>query len=366
MTFAGSPESDLRFVAFYLPQFAPSPENDAWWGKGFTEWTMVARGRPLLPGHAQPRKPADHGYYDLRVREVRQQQADLALAHGISAFCYYHYWSLGHRLLGSLLDDVLASGKPDFPFCLSWTNHPWSRRWDGGNDELLFEQRYSPEDDLAHARWLCRAFADDRYLRVSGRPVLLVHWAHHVPDVRRTVAAFRDVARDEGVGELYLCRVESLRADWGVDPRGLGFDASVQWQPEERSMGPRLRDPAELGLGPEAQRVLDDNVFFRYEDLVERSLSSPVPPYPHHPVVLPDWDNAARRRHGGAQVFLGSTPERYRHWLEGVVERTRGHDPRLVFVNAWNEWSESAYLEPDTRSGHRYLQAHLGLPSPQL
>ena len=127
-------------------------------------------------------------------------------------------------------------------------------------------------------------------------------------------------------------------------------------------MARRIRDPAELGLGPRVQRVLDENTFFRYEDLVERSLSYPPPPYPHHPVVMPDWDNAARRRHGGAQVFLGSTPERYRYWLERVVERTRGHEPRLVFVNAWNEWSEAAYLEPDTRSGHRYLQAHLGLP----
>jgi lipopolysaccharide biosynthesis protein len=361
VTFAGAPGSDLRFVAFYLPQFAPSPENDKWWGKGFTEWTMVTRGRPLLPGHVQPREPADHGYYDLRVPQVRQQQADLATAYGIGAFCYYHYWSLGHRLLGSLLDDVLATGRPDFPFCLSWTNHPWSRRWDGGNDELLFEQRYSPDDDYAHARWLARAFKDDRYLRVGGRAVLLVHWAHHVPDVRRTVAAFREVAREEGAGELYLCRVESLPAHWGRDPREDGFDASVQWQPEERSMGRRMRDAVAEGFGAEWQRALDENVVVRYDDLVDAALAFRPPPYPHHPCLIPDWDNTARRRTGNAQVLYGSTPEKYRYWLEQTVARTRGHDPRLVFVNAWNEWSEAAYLEPDAHSGHRYLQAHLGL-----
>lgn len=361
--FAGAPGSDLSVVAFYLPQFAPSPENDAWWGKGFTEWTMVARGRPLLPGHGQPREPADHGYYDLRVPEVRQQQADLATAYGITAFCYYHYWSLGHRLLGRLLDEVLASGRPDFPFCLSWANHPWTRRWDGGDDELLFEQRYSDEDDRAHARWLCQAFADPRYLRVGGRPLLVVHWAHHLPDARRTVLAIREAAADAGVGDPYLCRVESTRADRGVDPHDLGFDASVQWQPEERAMGPRLTHWSDVpGATGADQAALDANSVFRYDDLAAAAVAAPRPPYPSHPCVVPRWDNTPRRRGGGATLFLGSTPERYRWWLEREVERTRADDPRLVFVNAWNEWSESAYLEPDAHDGHRYLQAHLGLP----
>jgi lipopolysaccharide biosynthesis protein len=183
-----------RFIAFYLPQFYPTPENDQWWGPGFTEWTNVVQARPLFEGHYQPRLPADLGFYDLRVAEVRQAQAALALKHGVEGFCYWHYWFHGTRVLDRPFSEVLASGEPDFPFCLSWANETWSRRWHGAGaaaDEVLVEQRYSEEDDLAHVRWLMHAFADPRYIRIGGRPLFLVYRPFDLPDARRTTEVFR-------------------------------------------------------------------------------------------------------------------------------------------------------------------------------
>lgn len=350
-----------KVLAFYLPQFQPTPENDRWWGKGFTEWTMVSAAKPLFPGHRQPRRPGELGYYDLRLPDTRLAQAELASGHGIDGFCYYHYWSLGRRLLGRVLDDVLASGVPDAPFCLNWCNHPWSRRWDGKTDQLLFDQRYSPDDDLVHIRWLCDVFHDPRYLRVDGRPILLVQWASRLPDVKRTVELWRTEASRLGVGDLYLCSVEQLPADRDVDPRPLGFDAGIRWEPVLGSVGRRLTHD-EVGVGAQFAKQFDSNLVTLYDKVVTRSMSTPEPGYPHHPVVLPGWDNWPRRRKPRKAIVLhDAEPLTYRRWLEHAVRSQRWADPGLVFVNAWNEWSEGAYLEPDDDYGRQFLQAHLGL-----
>lgn len=353
-------DSKPQVIAFYLPQFQPSPENDRWWGKGFTEWTLTSAAAPLYAGHRQPRRPGELGYYDLRVAETRQAQADLASAHDFAGFCYYHYWSLGRRLLGRVLDEVRSTGVPDTPFCLNWANHPWNRRWDGRMDELLLDQEYSSDDDLAHIRWLCEILADPRYMRVGDRALLLVHWGHHLPDARRTIELWRSEASRLGVGELYLCRVESVKDERGIDPRPLGFDASVGFQPTEASLPPRV-NPHELDLDGGDRAAIASNGVFRYEELVDLAISRPRPAYPHHPVVAPGWDNSPRRPRGGASIFHGSDPLEYRRWLEHAIESQRREDPGLVFVNAWNEWSEGAYLEPDTDFGRGFLQAHLGL-----
>jgi lipopolysaccharide biosynthesis protein len=188
-----------RFIAFYLPQYHPIPENDEWWGRGFTEWMNVSRAKPLFDGHYQPHLPAKLGFYDLRVPEVRQAQADLARRHGIEGFCYWHYWFEGKRLLERPFNEVLSSGQPDFPFCLAWANETWSRRWLGEDKDILQEQTYSLEDDLDHITWLMEAFADPRYIRVHGRPLFLIYKPFDLPDPERTTETFRSECVRNGV-----------------------------------------------------------------------------------------------------------------------------------------------------------------------
>jgi lipopolysaccharide biosynthesis protein len=345
----------VRSVAFYLPQFHPIPENDEWWGTGFTEWTNVARARPRFRGHEQPHLPADLGFYDLRLPEVRSAQAAMARAFGVDAFCYYHYWFEGRRLLERPFAEVLRSGEPDFPFLLCWANEPWSRAWDGAERRVLMPQRYSDEDDRRHIRSLFEAFADPRYVRVDGRPVFLVYRASLLPDPRRTTDTWRQAAARAGVGELFLARVESMRPEHG-DPRRLGFDAAVEFQPNWSVARAALWRKglrwagSRLHLWPDKPRMFR----FPYDDLVDRTLAQPAPAYPRFPCVTPRWDNSARRRRG-AVVIEGATPARYEHWLR---ETARRNPSGLVFVNAWNEWGEGAHLEPCQRWGTAWLEAH--------
>ena len=216
----------VRAIAFYLPQYHPTAENDQWWGTGFTDWTNVVRARPLFPGHYQPRLPADLGFYDLRLPEVREAQAELAREHGIYGFCYYHYWFHGKRLLERPFNKVLASGEPDFPFCLCWANENWTRIWDGLDEKVLIEQ-----DDRRHMRWLAQAFRDRRYIRIGDKPLFLVYRAARMPDPLQTATIWREEARKMGIGDIYLCRVESATGEHG-DPQLIGFDAAVEFQPD--------------------------------------------------------------------------------------------------------------------------------------
>ncbi len=197
-----------KLIAFHLPQFYPTPYNDEWWGKGFTEWTNVTKARPLFEGHYQPHLPADLGFYDLRLCESRDAQAELASEYGIYGFCYYHYWFNGKQVLERPVDEILKLGTPDFPFCLCWANENWTARWDGGNKKILLEQVYTVEDDLDHIRWLCGAFSDPRYIRVEGKPLFLVYRSEVLPDAQATTQRWREEAMRLGVGELYLCLVE--------------------------------------------------------------------------------------------------------------------------------------------------------------
>src|ERR1019366_6300153 len=227
----------VRAIAFYLPQFHPIPENDAWWGNGFTEWTNVTMARPLFKGHYQPHLPADLGFYDLRLPEAREAQAALAREYGIHGFCYYHYWFNGQRLLERPFNEVLASGKPDFPFCLCWANENWTRRWDGEEQEILQAQNYGDEDDLNHIRWLAAAFRDPRYIRVQNRPLFLVYRLSLLPNPARTVELWRDEARRIGVGELFLCNVESFCNEHGMVAKA-GLDAAVEFAPDWSTLVP--------------------------------------------------------------------------------------------------------------------------------
>ena len=353
--------SHIRLIAFYLPQYHPIPENDEWWGKGFTEWTNVVKARPRFAGHYQPRIPADLGYYDLRVPEVREAQAQLARRHGISGFCYYHYWFNGKRLLERPFNEVLATGKPDFPFCLCWANENWTRAWDGGDRQILMGQNYSHEDDRAHIRSLLPALRDHRYIRIGGRPLLLVYRTEILPDPARTADIWREEARKEGVGEIYLARVESFTST--IDPSSIGFDAAVEFAPDWRNLGRRKFQDVRQKLAVKlrlADRWCLENIVTEYDVLVERMLAKPAPNFRRIRCVTPGFDNSARRSRDAA-VFLGETPAKYGAWLKTVIAMTQRASPAaddaIVFVNAWNEWGEGNYIEPDLKWGHGYLEA---------
>jgi lipopolysaccharide biosynthesis protein len=356
------PRGDLRLLAFYLPQFHPIPENDAWWGAGFTEWTTVVQAKPWFRSHYQPHLPADLGFYDLRVPETREAQAELAREYGVDGFVYYHYWFHGRRILERPFAEVLRAGRPDFPFCLCWANENWTRRWDGEEQEVLLKMHYSRADDCQHIRSLFSAFEDKRYVRVDGKPVFLVYRVEWIPEPRATTDVWREEARRAGIGDLFLLRVESLQSS-GTDPGSLGFDGAVEFAPDWQRRGP-LRGRDHALLGPLVRRGVLTNYRFAnyistYDALVADMLAKPVPGYRWFRGVTPSWDNSPRRR-SGANIFTGSTPATYQRWLERVLQDTRMRhqaDSQLVFVNAWNEWGEGCHLEPDARFGRAYLEA---------
>src|SRR5271166_1861400 len=335
-----------RLIAFYLPQFHPIPENDEWWGRGFTEWVNVTRAKPLYPGHRQPHVPTELGYYDLRVPEVREAQAAFAAEYGIYGFVYYHYWFHGRRLLERPFDEVLASGSPEFPFALCWANEEWTRNWDARTGEVLMPQEFGDEDDLAHIRWLCTAFADERYIKIHGRPLMLIYRAGQLPDPTRTAEIWRSEARRQGFPDLYLCWVESHGPPKG-GPQAVGFDATVAFMPLE---SPRVFAPVEPFRG---NRILD------YTRAYEAELRRPSPPWKRFPSVMVGWDNSPRRP-TGAMIYEGATPDAYRRWLAQAVASVsdvQDEEENYLFILAWNEWAEGNHLEPDSHYGRAFLEA---------
>lgn len=349
----------LRPLAVYLPQFHPVRENDEWWGMGFTEWTNVAKATPRFHGHYQPQLPSDLGFYDLRVAETRQAQADMARQYGIEGFCYYHYWFNGRRILERPVEEILRSGQPDFPFCLCWANENWSRRWDGSEQEVLLRQEYSKQDDLDHIRVLAEYFADSRYIRVDGKPVFIVYRSELFPNIKETLNTWREEAQRLGIGELYLMRMESFSRD--VNPHELGFDAAVEFQPNWGHMPPSL-------FGSFARRVVRKlrikesfyvkDAVYDYGHLTRNMMSKPPVEYKRFPGVMPAWDNSARRKQA-ATIITDSTPELYEAWLRDTVQKFTPYslEENFVFINAWNEWAEGNHLEPCQRWGRKYLEA---------
>jgi lipopolysaccharide biosynthesis protein len=341
-----------RLIAFHLPQFHPIPENDAWWGEGFTEWTNARRGRPLYPRHRQPQLPGDLGFYDLRDEKARAAQAELAGRFGVDAFCFHYYWFGGKRLLDQPIEAMLAGGAPQMPFCLCWANENWTRRWDGKDEEVLIAQRHSPEDDAAVMRDVARYFRDPRYVRVAGKPLFIVYQAALLPDARATAGRWRDECRRAGVGEIYLCAVR--RFDTPARTAS-AFDALVDFPPHGHIAAELTR--AMRGLAADFRgRIFD------YRDLVRDSLYRyrlARAPLPNYPGVLPSWDNTARKG-TRAHIYHGGTPLRYRAWLAEAI-RVALADARLaepvVFINAWNEWAEGCHLEPDQEYGLAWLEA---------
>ena len=341
---------DVKVLAFYLPQFHAIPENDEFWGKGFTEWRQIARGLPRFPGHYQPRVPSDLGFYDLTDEAVLRRQAALAKAAGIHGFGFYYYWFDGRRVLEQPVERFLAASDIEMPFMLIWANENWTRTWDGLNGEILLRQSYDPKDEAALLADLARHFADPRYIRLDGRPFFIIYQPRHVPDARRTFARWRAHWK----AEFGLEPVIFMAQTFGVeDPREFGLDGAIEFPPHKVTRhfaGRPVPDAFSSGF---SSRVI------KYDDIAATSLDEPEPAYPLIKTIVPSWDNDARRPMRGT-IVEASTPQKYQDWLFELVRRAKAKPilgESIVAVNAWNEWAEAAYLEPDVYFGSAYLNA---------
>lgn len=340
--------SDIRLIAYYLTQFHPIPENDEWWGKGFTEWTNVTKAVPNYPGHYQPQLPTDLGFYDLRLRETRHEQIRLAKRYGIEGFCYYYYWFSGKRLLERPLDDMLADPESDMPFCLAWANENWTRRWDASEDKILIAQRYRENDDLDFIKSIVPFMQDRRYIRLNGRPVLLVYRPQHLPDPARSAAVWREHCRSVGLGDIsiFCC---FTHGNWTYEQ--FGFDGGVEFPPHNMHRA-TLAD--KMKLDPDFSGYV-----FDLTDVADDYLARDYSSYNGFRSVFPSWDNTPRRGKR-ATMGLNGTPENYEYWLSQALAKTKADYPgqeRLVFINAWNEWAEGCHLEPCRKYGHAFLEA---------
>ncbi len=375
----------VRVIAIYLPQFHPIPENDAWWGKGFTEWTNVGRAKPLFRGHDQPKVPADLGYYDLRLPEVREAQAQLAREAGIEGFCYYHYWfGNGRRLLERPFNEVLQSGKPDFPFCLCWANHTWSNKtWEKtkskATDSILMEQLYpGTEDCIMHFNTVLPAFKDKRYITVDGKPVFVIYHPLDIPNVEEFIEVWQKLAIHNGlkgihfVGMTLSAYAHQKQSDGSVRlvaPNlyssadvynkilSLGFDAVNSFgkrRGELLSKGTWTTFTKELmlRLGVKKKLIYDypktTKYFFAPEDRWDNV----------YPTVMPGYDRTARIGNGEG-IYINNTPQNFKkHFTDAInIVKDKPKEHQIIFINAWNEWAEGCFLEPDLTYGHGFLDA---------
>lgn len=353
-----------RLIAHYLPQFHPIPENDLWWSKGFTEWTNTARAKPLFPGHILPNVPADLGYYDLRVFETRLEQAELAREYGIEGFCYWHYWfGGGKRLLERPFNEVLNSGKPDFPFCLAWANHTWSGIWHGCPDRILIEQTYPGVNDYkAHFYCMLDAFCDHRYMKIDGRNIFCIYRPTDFKDVRVFMDIWREIAQREGAPDFFFIGITDY--PWRMPEDGYdGFTTNppvgqlpyqgIKSINAEVEKGVLLANPG-LTVAPKLPQI------YTYDTYIKNAFPAATRRREFFPCVMPNWDNTPRSGRNGF-VLQGSTPELYRQHLEEAIGLVKNNasDQRVIFVKSWNEWAEGNYLEPDLKWGHAYLEATL-------
>lgn len=351
-----------RALAFYLPQFHPIPENDAWWGDGFTEWTNVKKGRPLFRNHHQPNVPADLGYYDLRNEDARNAQAEMAHDAGIGGFVYWHYWfGNGKRLLEKPFQEVLDSGSPDFPFCLAWANESWTGKWHGLEDKILIEQEYpGMHDYVAHFTSLKKAFSDHRYIKVHGKTLFLVYKPWKIPDLKSFTDSWRKLAREQGLPDFYFIGVSDTPI-----PKELGFDGIISGAPDlpEKTIFPTFAEQLIHRLSKvnirNMLRILNNTgpEVYPYSSFVRHSFNEEMGEN-EFPVVIPNWDNTPRVGRNGI-VLHGSSPELFALLMQKSIRMVadKPGDGKLVFIKSWNEWAEGNYLEPDQQWGRGYLDA---------
>ena len=350
----------VRLIALYLPQFYPTPENDEWWGKGFTEWTNVGKAKRLFPGHYQPKVPADLGYYDLRLPEVREQQAQMAKEFGIEGFCYWHYWfGNGKRILNHVFDEVLSTKKPDFPFCLAWANHSWMKKLfdNKGNDTLLLKQTYPGiRDYILHFYDLLPAFKDIRYILVEGKPFFMIFNPDEIPDVEKFLTIWRRLALKNGLkGIHFVAEIRNTRIQQVDKYIKMGFDA-VHVN--------RMFD-CYYNHMPTVYKtyMFFFRNLFRIPNIIDYSVASKYftndddKKIDRYPSIIPNWDHSPRSNHNGI-IFKGSTPEKFAKHIEAVMDniKDKPYENRIVMIKSWNEWGEGNYMEPDLKYGTKYLE----------
>jgi lipopolysaccharide biosynthesis protein len=354
----------IKPIAFYLPQFHPIPENDLWWGKGFTEWTNVTKAKPLFPGHYQPFLPADLGYYDLRISEIRVEQSILAKSFGIYGFAYWHYWFGGGKmLLQRPAEEMLSSGQPDFPFCFAWANETWSGRWHGLNDKVLITQDYPGVDDVYnHFMYCLPFFRDHRYIKVNGKPVFIIYRPNDVPDNLMFLDLWQKFSINSGFEGVHFIGVSDKS-----DINGKGYGGRIQNAP---IVSGRLK----------GKRIRHDQSLMSIKKILSTYFTNPKPGYPEtysysdyvqsrldigfgddeYPLVLPGWDNTPRSSSRGL-VLHDVNVDSFKKYLEFACRCSR--DSKLpgdfLFVKSWNEWAEGNVLEPSIRFGNAFLEGFL-------
>ena len=349
-----------RFIAFYLPQFHPIPENDEWWGKGFTEWTNVAKARRLFPGHKEPHIPADLGFYDLRLPEVREAQAQLAREAGIEGFCYWHYWfGNGRRLLERPFNEVVASGKPDFPFCLAWANHSWKKKqWDPdapGKDIMLMEQLYPGEEDyINHFNTLFPAFKDKRYIRVNGKLLFIIYDPVGSPDIPHIMKLWRNLAEKNGLGDFYFVATD---ADSRCKERNLklGFDAIYNSDVFNIHHHTNIIFKVFYMI---CRKYLKIPTIFRYKKAIKYMINADCKSRTTIPCIAPNWDHSPRSG-ANAIILHNPKPEYFKEVIKIAMNavKDKPKEEQLIFIKSWNEWGEGNYMEPDLEYGKGYLNA---------
>jgi Glycosyltransferase WbsX len=347
----------VKIIAFYLPQFHPIPENNAWWGEGFTEWTNVGKAKPLFRGHNQPRVPADLGYYDLRLPETRQAQAKLAAEHGVYGFCYWHYWfGNGKRLLETPFNEVLKSGQPDFPFCLGWANHSWEDKQFNlqGTSKLLIEQKYLGEADYTlHFKDVLPAFKDPRYIKINEQPLFYIHSPLRIPDLDVFMKTWRKLAYENGLKGIHFVANTHEIADIKTFS-GLGFDGINLvrmfhvFKKENNLFRSALSKLTKIltNKGQVIPYKIAAKYFSGKEDSDEKV----------YPSIFPNWDHSPR---SGRKVHIlhNSTPFEFKKHVLKVLESVKSKKNQVVFLRSWNEWAEGNYIEPDLKHGKGYLIA---------
>jgi hypothetical protein len=351
----------IRALGIVLPQFHAIPENDAWWGKGFTEWTNTKKAKPLFKNHYQPHTPHESiGYYDLSTLEGVQQQINLAQNYGLSGLCYYHYWFNEKTLLEKPSQILLDNKSLNMPFMLCWANENWSRIWDGRNKDVLMEQNYSLADDEIHMHYLCKKyFADERYIKINNAPVFAVYRHQLFPELDKTVQLWQNIAKQYGFSGLYLIAVEN-QFNEPVNPTGIGFDASFQFPPHFAD----LRHLTYSNFWMKLTRKFFPKHKFKsvinYKTLVKYYEHLVYPNYKFYPGITPSWDNSARRNDlSTSYIIEKSTPQLYQKLLQTTCDKfiPYSKEENFIFINALNEWAEGNHLEPCKKWGYQYLEA---------